>query len=514
VTTHTPITLEQANQQVLDSERMLARLFVHFNPEEVAAEAARRFRRVRTADSMRQNPPHCMIHAIESACAYFTPLDHRPMDSAMFDGLMSSLMGIDEPTMTALAARDGLMSLMAYMHRSQLDLQRELWTVPLGRAEMLFADPAALPKISDAFQQRFGLSPRQWVQMAFLAYAATGLSSSQLGFDEAYIGRLAESDVPVAAAHSFLNEVSRTPKQIGEAYRALRQLNAAEPAVAPWKWYQRPAFLTQHPIIRFPTGWGVPAPSLLFPLFNELLHARLAEVATGELREELSDRFTAYIQRVFEHQLPGCSIVTERSLRGQGKVADLAIDLPNAVLVIEAKSIVFERKALTEQALTSGPPTEIVDGAIQVAETAQRIVAGECASSGLPRDKPIVGAIATLGSLPHGNADALFDSGADEFAKRGLSGPALTPALLGRPIVLGNEALELLAVYLRSSPNGLPGLVAEKSKANIHAVGDWPLFLSRKVQGGKNHDLGLWRSAFHRMLTEFEVRQADTKRKG
>lgn len=506
MTAYTPITLEQANQQVLDSERMLARLFVHFNPEEVAAEAARRFRRMRTGDSMRQNPPHCMIHAIESACAYFNPFDYRRMDSAMFDGLMSSLMGIDEPTMTALVEQHGLMSLMAYMHRSQLDLQRELWTVPVGRAEVLFADPAALPKISKAFAQRFGLTPRQWVQMAFLAYPATGLKSDRLGFDEPYIAKLADSDVPVAAAHGFLNEVSRTPKQIGEAYRALRQLNAAEPAVAPWKWYQRPAFLTQHPIIRFPTGWGVPAPSLLIPLFNELLYARLAEVATGELREELSDRFTAYIQRVFEHQVPGCRIAIERSLRGQGKVADLAIELPNAVLVIEAKSIVFERKALTEQALTSGPPTEIVDGAIQVAETAKRIVAGECPSSGLPRDKPIVGAIATLGSLPHGNADALFDSGADEFAKRGLSGPTLTPALLCRPIVLGNEALESLAVYLKARPDGLPALVEEKAKTNIHSAGDWPLFLNRKIQGGRPHDLSLWRTAFHRLLAEFQLR--------
>jgi len=505
VTHRTPIDIKQANQRVLDGEQMLSQLFVYFSPEEVATEAARRFRSMKSEKTMARNPPHCMIHAVEAACAYYSPFKYRPLNSEWFDELIRVLMGIDDPTAEALLEHQDFTSFMAFLHRSQLDMQRDLWSVPLGRAEMLFAEQSALPNVGTAFAQRFGLTPRQWIQMALVVYGATSVRPDQAGFDESYIANVDRNGIPLSAAHAFLSEVSKTPSEIGQMYRSLRPLNLPEPKPPPWTWYQHPTHLARWPLMRFPSCWRVPAPSLLIPLFNELLQERLVQVAIGDAREELSDRFTEYVARLFQHQVQGCRILDERALAGDGKVADLAIELPNAILVVEAKSVIFDRKMLTKEALKSGPSHEIVDGAIQVAETARRIVSDECPKAKLPTDKPIVGVIATLGAFPHGNADTLFESGQDDFEKRGLEGPTLTPALHCRPIVLGNEALESLSILLNARPDCLLGLVQEKASSDASSVGDWPQFLNRKLQDGGNPDLTLWRSACDRLLSDFQL---------
>ena len=498
-----PIRREEVDRRVIETEGQIAELFRHFDPFDIAEESARRFRHLESGNAISTSPPHCMIRAIEAACAYGCPSTSLLLPPHSFTAILGALLSADDPVMEHLIDQPSLMGFKAYIHRTQIPLQRRLWSVPIGRAEMLFADSHALPRVGAAFFQRFGLTPRHWVQIAFMAYAATGNKAGKHAFDDLYVEKLAESDIPVSAAKRFLSEVSLTPAQIGEQYRLLRYGNATTLPSAPWTWCQSPPILHQWPIMRFGRRWFVPAPSLLIPLFGELLFKRLAEVAVGGLREELSDRFTTYVASVFGHQIPGCRVLRERALRGDdgGKVCDLAVDLPNAILLIETKSVFFDRRTFTENNLVSGPAKDLIDGAIQVAETARRIVANRCPAAALDPKKPIVGMIATLGSLPQSNSDAWFDSGMTAFAKRRLGGPTLTPELLCRPFVLGPDALETLAIHLHADPANLPSLTEEKQRGD-NALSDWPLFLNDKVQS-REHNLSYWQEAFDRLIKEF-----------
>jgi len=449
-----------------------------------------------------------MLHAIEACCAYWRQWCYRPLTEDRLRHAINALTAFEDPTILHYLKPDtDLFEFMLYMHRTQMDMQGEVWWMPVGKFTRLFADAESLPATSEHFLSSFGVSLKQWLQLTFAVHTATALR--QCYFSHDYAQTLSSLGLPLRVVNDYLKEVSRSPMQIAEGYRRIRLGDATTKPAPPLTWMQRRPQTAHHPLIRLQRGYVAPVEAYIADLFGESLFRRLIPAIDHPrhdvVRKEVGARFERYVEDVLRHHLPGRSIWNERDLEVPevGRSCDLAVDLEDSILLIECKAVTFDRELVTRTAVLESPAiSRIVSGFDQLICTSQHLSSGQSAALGMDPTKPRYGIVVTLGEVPGANYPAVWSFAQGELAKRGTPSDPVPSLLADRPQAFHGFAIEHLALCLRTGIGSVSGLFAERKRQPPLAMGDWGLELQRKCVSAGKQDLGFWRSAGEVLLSE------------
>ena len=176
-----------------------------------------------------------------------------------------------------------------------------------------------------------------------------------------------------------------------------------------------------------------------------------------------------------------------------GKSCDFLLELPDSVLLLEAKAATFTANLLTENAIRGDNSTAKVAKAIeQLYTTAHEIREGTLQTLGIATTKPIVGIVVTYGDLPLANSRWYFDSFFLKRAETKLKPPIYPGNAMARlPIIMPIHVLELLAATITHLDASPIVLFDEKESRPFLEVGDWNTFLAAKLRESNKKDLML-----------------------
>ena len=447
-----------------------------------------------------------MVHAIEACCAYGKHPDSLLLSEDHFRRIVNTFTSFDDPVQSALILADPeLFEFVVYMYRTQMDKQGEVWWMPIGRMTRLFGNPAEVPVCHADFLRRFGITLRQWLQLSFAIQAGT--MGEKTKFSREYAGLFAALGIKQAVVDRFLGEVSRTPDEIGEAYRLIRYGNADTKTWNPRTWSQHRPQLSRTPLIALPRGFVAPVEAYVVDLFGDSLFRRLVAEDSEQVRREIGRRYQQYVEDMIRYHLPTTRLWTSTDLEVEGeRSADFALDLSDCVLVIECKAVIFDQDVVTRKAvLQSGAINKIVDGYEQTVRTAMRVQAGAYKHLGIPNTKPRIGLVATLGAVPGANQPAVLSHALNELQVRGVKSEAVQTSLAAPLQAFHGFALEHLMVCLKHEVASVTQLFAERSAKHPLSMGDWQHELARKLQAGKPHDIAFWKNPGWELLEELGV---------
>ncbi len=503
---------EEAEAAVLAFEERVRLQVRHFSPESFAVEVARRFRLGQVdTKAFSQHPPHFLVHALEANSAYYQQWRYRPLTDNDFAATINLWHDFLDPVLMG-TLKDGthLFEFVQYMHRTQMELQGAGSHCRFGRGVRMFGDPSAIPRAAAAFAARYGANTREWIKLLMIVHARTGVARPNHlpppGIRRQELEFVTDLGIRHPSLDGFLGEVARPWAEIGAAYRSIREAGKTERRFGPLTWSQRRPTLAKYPIMSMAMGYLVPAPPLLLRLIGDGLFERFDAIDSEEVRADLGRQFERYVADMIRFHLPKLRLVDASGLEYAGQQScDFALDLPDAVLLIECKAVMLDRDLVSERAvINSGAIQRLLDGYVQVVRTAERIKAGGYPADLLPRDKPVLGLVVTLGNVPGADNGAVQDATKARFEKEGVPPQALA-STLHRPQPFDAEALEYLVLLLQRGAVRVTDLFAEKLAANPWQVGDWPTYLNKQVQAHKPLDLTFWREPFMALLSEMNT---------
>lgn len=507
------MTRDEAEAEVLAFEDRIRARLRHYSPESFAVEVAKRFRLGEVDDDlMRQHPPHFLVHALEANCAYFEHWRFQPLTDDDFAACINEWHHFIDPVLMG-TLKDGthLFEFVQYMHRTQMEVQGTGSHFRFGRALRIFGDESQIPRAARAFVKQYGIGPRDWLKLLIILHARTGGSRphklSPPGIRRQELQSVRELGIPVEQLDRFLAEISRNWRDIGVAYQAVRQAGRTDRQFGPLTWSQRRPTLARFPVVETGIGYLVPAPPLLLRSAGDGLLERFDALESQDARADLGDQFERYVEGMIRLHLPDRRLLTAEHLVLDGqKSCDFALDLPNEVLLVECKSVMLDRELVTERSvINSAAIQRLLDGYVQIIRTADRIRSGGYPADLISRDKPIVGLVATLGNVPGADNGAVRDAVRMRLDKEGIP-QASRAALLHPPQPFDAEALEYLILLIHGCAQSPAAVFAEKLSANPWQVGDWPIYLNRRMIDMKPFDLTYWREPFERLLAEMGAR--------
>jgi hypothetical protein len=489
------------------------------HPEELIPLAALRMRE--STESPRVSsyyPPYVMVHLIEACCAYWQQWRYVPLNEDRLRESINTLSSFNDPTiLNCLKPESDLFEFMLYMHRTQLDMQGEVWWMPVGRFTRLFGEAGIVPVTNARFLARYGLTIREWIKLTFAVHAAT--AGRPLMANE-YALKLPELGLDSARVGAFLRETSSSIPDVGQRYRAIREGTAASPPAPVLTWMQRKPQLADKPLIKLARGYVAPVEAYFADLFGDILFRRIAATTepqdrcdphsprTDPVRQEIGRRFEVYTETLIRHHLPNLHLWTADHLeiQDEGRSCDFALELPDSLLLIECKAVTFEREVVTRKAVLDSPAiTRIIDGYEQLIWTAGRIVDGSYRKAGLEPTKPRYGIVVTLGEVPGANYPTVWNHAQAELSKNGTIAEPVPQLLIHHPQAFHGYALEHLVLCLRAGIAALPSLFEERASKSHLAIGDWGMELNRKCVAAGKQDLGFWRTPGERLLEELRV---------
>ena len=508
------MTKEEAEAAVLAFENRVRSQMRAFSPESFALEVARRFR-LGQADTLAfsQHPPHFLIHALESNCAYFQPWRFRPLTDNDFATTINLWHDFCDPVlMGTLKDRTHLFEFEQYMHRTQMELQGEGSHCRFGRAVRMFGDPSSIPRAAAGFVAKYGVSTREWIKLLLVVHSRTGEARHNRlppsGIRRQDLESVVELGIPLSDLDSFFREIARTWTEIGASYRGIREASKTDRRFGPLTWSQRRPFLAKYPIMHMAHGYLVPAPPLLLRLMGDGLFERFDAIESEEVRRDLGRQFERYVADMIRFHLPSQRLVAAAQLeRADEPSCDFVLDLPDALLLIECKAVMLDRDLVSERAvINSAAVQRRIDGFVQIVRTAERIRAGGYPADLLPREKPILGLVVTLGNVPGADNGAVVDATNARFESEGVTSQALA-CMTHRPQGFDAEALEYLVLLLQRSTVKVTDLFTEKLAVNRWHVGEWSTYLNKHAQKHKPLDLTFWRGPFIDLIEEMRLRE-------
>lgn len=507
------MTREEAEATVLAFEERIRSQVRRFSPESFAIEAARRFRLGQVdVKAFSQHPPHFLIHALEANCAYFQPWRFHPLTENDFADTINLWHAFLDPVLMG-SLKDGthMFEFVQFMHRTQMELQGDGSHCRIGRAVRMFGNENEVPRASTAFNDRYGVTPRDWIKLLMVFHARTGDARVERlpppGIRRQELEFVTELGIPLSSLDRFLAEVSRSWAELGAEYRRIRESGKTDRRFGPLTWSQRRPVLAKYPIMHMATGFLVPAPPLLLRLIGDGLFERFDAMQSEDARAELSRQFERYVADMIRSHLPEALLVGSNVLERPGEPScDFALILADAVLLIECKAVMLDRDLVSEKAvINSAAIQRLLDGYVQLACTAGRIRAGGYSCDGLPADKLLLGIVVTLGNVPGADNGTVQDATKARFEKERIP-PSALGAMHHRPQPFDAEALEYLVLLLQRGVVCATELFAEKLAANPWHVGDWPTYLKQRLQEYKPFDLSFWAEPFKALLSEMRIR--------
>ncbi len=509
-----PMSRDEAEAAVLAFESRVRKQVCGLSPESFAVEVARRFR-IGQADveAFGQHPPHFLIHALEANCAYYQRWRYRPLTDNEFATTINLWHDFNDPVLMG-TLKDGthLFEFVQYMHRTQMELQGQGSHIRFGRGLRMFADATGIPRAAAAFGERYGLTARDWIKLVLVFHARTGEASRKRlpppPIRRQELESLPELGISIKSLDGFLAEAARPWEEIGAAYRRVRESGASDRRFGPLTWGQRRPTLAKYPILRMGMGYLVPASPLLLRQLADGLFERFDTLDSDDVRSDIGKQFERYIRDMLRFHLPDRNLIEADALKVEGaQSCDFALDLTDAVVLVECKAVMLDRDLVTEKAvINSGAIQRLLDGYVQIVRTAARIKSGGYPANLIPRDKPVLGLVVTLGNVPGADNGAVLDATRERYDKEQVSEQSVQ-CLKHRPQPFDAEAFEYLVLLLRSGEVQATDIFAEKLAANPWHVGDWVTFLNKRIQDHKPIDLAFWKQPFDAMVDEIRLRK-------
>ena len=426
---------------------------------------------------MKRFPPHRLIHAIEASCAYSRRHNYDSIDLNSIGSLMNVYHDYLDPLQQD-ALNSSFDHFIQLLHREQMELQFPPTQDVLGRNLTLFAAQGAIPKTARAFTDRFGLTPFQWIKLSFLAAVAAEKNESGL-FEIGTILNFEKLEMTESAVRAYFGLSGRPVEEIGRRFKEARP-----PGREYFYSSVRSAFL-ETPFIRLDDERMLaPLTNLIFRHSGHGLYWRMREIA--EFEDEIGPNFERYVRRVLESIESRVSILDSGTLErcSPGRSCDFVVVLNDEILFVECKATWSTARDLTENALDKDTSNrKIADGIVQIYTTAYETDAGTFDALGVPRDKPAIGVVVTLGDLVYANSQWFFERFVVAKAYPKLKEPVYPSAKLPRPpIALSVGALERLVVACNSIPTTPTRLLREKEETSYLVEGDWDQFLNRRLR--------------------------------
>jgi hypothetical protein len=425
-----------------------------------------------------QFSPHHVLHSIQANCAYTRGHSSDPVDFNRFARVMNVYHGHRDPLKAGHLADEKFTLFFLAMHREQMEIQYFHSKATIARNYSLFIAGTPMPRLLAEFEAACGLTFDDWLSLCFIAAVAAHSSDSQ----PFHRDKLAKCDLHCVAPERvdrFLKAISRSPREIGDRFRSLREQTKPQ-----FHSLIRSVFLG-FPLMAFGDG------TFLAPHWQLLLrHSRHGLYTAIKALPSFGKEFGSSVQQ-YVGQVLACAHYTVHMLRSSeleerspGKSCDYLIEFPESILLVESKATSFAAERLVEQAiLQDGSTGKIADGIEQLYTTAHDLGSGVFRPLGIDDSKPVIGVVVTFGEIPFANSDWYLNTFILTRAESKLKQPIYpSPNMQRVPIVMSISTLELLVMAMNSLGASLLSLCQEKDALPYITVGDWDTFLTQKLR--------------------------------
>ena len=484
-----PEVNELAAQEWTRQYRLLDILLQRYVPIDWAMMVGSELRRCNDdSKTLARCPPHQALRSLEAVCAYANGQNNLILTPERFYAVIHAYMGHNDPVYLALAGTD-LIHWLIVVDREQIALQTHPSPNEIAKLCLIFSDPLGMRLSLAAFQKRFGMTPLQWMQVCYLAYAMfMGDPNSRRYARD--VEKYATDTYGVPSLAPFLARSSWTPETLGGHYR---QMLADTPVH--FHLFIRSAFL-KYPIVDFGEGRLIaPVPSLIFRHMGVGLHAMFRELWERDRSEDrdLSHEFTTSFARHVGRALASCNakpnLLAEDVLLSNDKSCDFLLETSGSIVLVECKGVEFTRDRLTATAMQGDSSTmRIVEAGEQLSSTFSDLTNGRFDGRVAHHGKTLVSVVVTFGEVPYVNSDWYFRNVIYPRAEAEHMSPSTpTWGLPSRPFVMSSETLELFVMVLNTFGIEPHELVQEKdAKHGVPAIGEWKPFLKEKLNARKD----------------------------
>jgi len=428
-----------------------------------------------------QFPPHQMLHSIEANCAYARGHNSDPVDLNRLARVMNVYHGHRDPLKAGHLEAEKLTLFFLVMHREQMEIQYFHSKAAIARNYALFIADTPMPKLLAEFQAAYGLTFEDWLTLCLFAAVAAFSSDSRPFHRDA----LAECDlhhVAPTSVDTFLKATSRSPREIGERFRSLRDQTKPQ-----FHSLIRSVFL-QYPLVALEDDMYIaPHWQLLHRHSSHGLYSAIKSLPS--FGSEFGESVQRYVGEVLTCARAKMRIVTDSELekRSPGKSCDYLVEFPGCILLVESKATSFSAQRLVENAiLQDGSTGKIANAIEQLYTTAHDLRSGVFGALGIDDSKPVIGVVTTFGEIPFANSEWYLNTFILARAESKLKQPIYpSPNMLRVPIVMSIATLELLVAILNSQTASLIDLCEEKDDLPYIKVGDWDTFLKEKLKSNE-----------------------------
>jgi hypothetical protein len=466
----------------------------------------------------RQTPPFRVVHSIEACCAYARGHSEDPVTLNRLFKAMNVYHEHSDP-MQQDALGSGLLQFLLLAHREQMELQYSHSGNDFGRAMTLFAEPGALPRSSKAFNEKYGLTPFQWIKLCFLSATAAANHPAGLFPTSAVHNYVREAGLqetlPDNSVAAFFALASRTPRQIGDRFREERKKLPLYLHSCIRSALLETPLIALGPDIQGKAHMLLLIRDIMFRLGNDGLYRLMKGL--DQFDSEIGDGFGAYVGRVLQHFEGTIRLLGEAELEkaASGKSCDFLLELPDAVVLVETKAVSFVKTSLTDKSILEETSTRQIAKAVQqLYATAYDLKTGRLDHFRLDKSKPLIGIVVTLGEIPMVNLDWYFDTFIMALASPKLEPPVFpSDNLTRRPISMSARTFEQLVMACNALKTSPVALFDQKQTMHPAMVGDWNTFLNQIVRDNEHEirSLPFMRLQTARLMVSLGVPEADVE---
>jgi len=359
-----------------------------------------------------------------------------------------------------------------FMHREQIELQRDFSKSCLARLYRLFLKDNPMPMLNHGFEQMTGLNLRDWIKCSFAVYGCV-LKDQQLRFPRPI--KLPDVNLDPRKFELFLDRASAMPSQIGAWF-----LNKRHGTKSKFHTLIRSVFF-QYPLIRHDdSNYVAPFPSLVFQYAESSIYETIKELP--RFADEFGTSFETYVRGLVEQCAETPLVWTEGALKdaAKDKSCDFIIDQGSYLILVEVKATRFSRDILTPDNISTDNSTKkIAIAALQLLSSLRDLRDGRFRGLGIDANKPAFAVIVTYGEVPFANSEWYFERYLrPPIEERAASAGALDlDSFEATPIVLQANYFEILMGLLRYRFRTLPELIQDRTLQGYGATGDWDTYL-------------------------------------
>ena len=440
-------------------------------------------------------PPHLLLKAVDSACAY---CDHNGGRIAAYSDLQRVIevfMLHEDNCKTQLLRDLGIHSMMLQLQREQFRIQRSNGASDVGRAYKLLRFDQPSSRLNVALKEMQGYSVRDWITVHTAAYGsvlATGANRLADHFVRRDWAPLIETPSGLARV---LGSMAHSCEYIRQSYYESRGDKE--------EWYAQsfllPSFYDR-PLLQIGDKYYCASGDILLDNMIQGITSLQIEGKVGHrVDDEIHRSQVEYIAQVLHATFPGTQIVDEDALRdiAAGRQhCDVAVVHPKWILLIEAKSFRRVAQSVAPESMgRHGMAKHLITGLEQVESTAEMV--GEIvklAGQEPTMERAVLGVVVTLQNIEAPNSEWFRESVLRGRDPTVVDRVMASPHLSCRPVIWDLRTLDTVAMYCAQHQVDLYALFKEREQADFMLHGDWSIALGKRISRVSAPLLALWAS--------------------